>query len=195
MAHRLYRTEGLIIDRRDVGESSRLFFILTRDFGLVSVLAQGIRALASRLRYQTQSGYLLRLDLVRGREFWRLTGALRSEEWAPLANDPVKLVAAAALHRLLRRLIRGETSQPELFLELKSGLSFITTNDLSLSARRSFLIVAGLRLVYHLGYLAPRPELEFLPPRDWGEDFLRLSPAALAGARQSLDRALVSSGL
>jgi hypothetical protein len=49
--------------------------IFTRDFGLVTAVAQGIRLEKSKLRYYVQNYSFAVFSLVRGKEFWRLTSA------------------------------------------------------------------------------------------------------------------------
>ena len=75
MAYRHYQTEGLVINSRPYGEADRFYQILTPDFGLISVLAQGVRLEKSKLRYQILNYSLVNIELVRGREYWRLVGA------------------------------------------------------------------------------------------------------------------------
>jgi DNA repair protein RecO (recombination protein O) len=45
---RLYRLQGIILRRRDLGEADRLITVFTRDRGKLSLLAKGVRRAASR---------------------------------------------------------------------------------------------------------------------------------------------------
>jgi recombinational DNA repair protein (RecF pathway) len=147
------------------------------------------------LRYQTQVGYQLRLDLIAGRQ-WRLVGAAITNEFAGLLRDREKLVAVTALYRLLERLIHGEEPHPELFWELEAAFCFLAEQKLGAAERRAFLLVAGLRVLYHLGYVASVGErAAFLPPAPWMSEWLVLPPAVLKATQRELAQSLQSSGL
>ena len=45
---RLYRLQGIILRRRDLGEADRLLTVFTRDRGKLNLLAKGVRRAASR---------------------------------------------------------------------------------------------------------------------------------------------------
>jgi DNA repair protein RecO (recombination protein O) len=45
---RLYRVSAIVLKRRDMGEADRLLTVLTRDRGKLTLLAKGVRKLASR---------------------------------------------------------------------------------------------------------------------------------------------------
>ena len=75
MSHHHYDTEGFVLGHLDIKESSRLLYLLTADFGLVLALAQGAREPRSKCA-PTSRFSLLRVGLVRGKEFWRLTSAM-----------------------------------------------------------------------------------------------------------------------
>jgi len=44
------KTEGIIIGDKDYGESSKIIFILTKEYGLISAIAKGVKRLKSKLR-------------------------------------------------------------------------------------------------------------------------------------------------
>ena len=73
--HAIHTTPGFIIGSRPYGEAGKMLSIFTRDFGLVTATAQGIRLERSKLRYHAQDLSFGSFSLVRGREFWRLTSA------------------------------------------------------------------------------------------------------------------------
>ncbi|MEK7646238.1 MAG: recombination protein O N-terminal domain-containing protein [Patescibacteria group bacterium] len=74
----IHTTPGFVIGSRPYGEAGKMLSIFTRDLGLVSVAAQGIRLEKSKLRYHTSDYSLGIFSLVRGKEVWRLTSAQQS---------------------------------------------------------------------------------------------------------------------
>lgn len=75
MAHHIYHTTALILLTKERGEANKRVTLLTRELGLVHAIAQGIRYEKSKLRFALQELSLARVDLVRGRDVWRITSA------------------------------------------------------------------------------------------------------------------------
>ena len=83
--------------------------IFTRDLGLVTAVAQGIRFEKSKLRAFIQDYSFGFFSLVKGKEFWRLTGGqeivnIESQD-VIVERGVAELIARLAL--LLRRLLQG----------------------------------------------------------------------------------------
>ena len=51
---RTFKTEGIIIKRRNFGEADRLLTVLTRDYGKLQIKATGVRKLTSRRSSHTE---------------------------------------------------------------------------------------------------------------------------------------------
>jgi len=73
--HRLITTEAFVLHTVPRGESNRVYKLLTRELGLLYAHAQSVRELKSRNRYALQTGQMILVTLVRGKEVWRVTGA------------------------------------------------------------------------------------------------------------------------
>ncbi len=126
MSHLLHHTNGYIIGSRDYGEANRLYYLLTRDHGLIMALAQSVRELRSKLRYQLRDFVRLRLTLVRGREIWRITAVESGGALDPFL--PPEQALLKRLFLLLCRFVPAEEKSQELFAvigrldeELRSG--------------------------------------------------------------------------
>lgn len=112
MSYAVYTTRGWILASAPSGEASKSYSIYTEDFGLVSARAQGVRKLDSKLRYNLDDFSFATLSLVRGKEFWRLTGAEKAE-----LPEGGKLARARVLS-LVKRLVHGEERNEALFRAL-----------------------------------------------------------------------------
>lgn len=109
MAEGIVTTEGLVVGQRDSGEAARTLSIFTRELGLISVHAAGIRYEKSKLRYNTQLYSLSLFSLIQGKEHWRLVGAVASER----SVAPITTLAKVAT--LVRRFLGPGEVHPELF--------------------------------------------------------------------------------
>ena len=52
--HHIYHTEGIILGSRNFGEAGKYYYIFTRDLGMITAGAQGVRKMSSKLRFVLQ---------------------------------------------------------------------------------------------------------------------------------------------
>ena len=117
MSHHIYHTRGAILSSTFIGESNRFYKIFTEELGLVSASAQSVREGKSKLRYTLQDLSLVTVDLVRGKEVWRIVSA---GAWHPLEEikkDELRIKLLARFYTLLSRLLHGEGRDQDLFDE------------------------------------------------------------------------------
>jgi len=148
MSHRLYHTEGFILQYRPRSEDSKLLYLFTPDFGLIVVVAQGVRKETSKLRANITDFSYGHYSLVRGREFWRLVSAEKSNDFFGSLSSVEKRAIVGHIFRLLLILIEEEESR-EIFTELKevfSWLAKLKDRDLILAVEKmiiSFIVAMG----------------------------------------------------
>ncbi|MFH1170490.1 MAG: recombination protein O N-terminal domain-containing protein [Candidatus Vogelbacteria bacterium] len=200
MPHYLYQTEGFIIGSRSTGEGSRLLDLLTHRLGRVSILAQGTRELRSKLRYHLSELTFFQATLVKGREFWRLVGAepIADLNIASLVSDVHRRALTARLALLLRRFLvaDGKPNDPQLYLELRSAVSFLARNNLSRLELERYEIASVWRLLALLGYGRRTPALEaILAHQDWSPALILSVATCQAEVVASINEALYHSHL
>jgi len=176
--HTIQTTTGFIVSSRPYGEAGKILSIFTREFGLVQAVAQGIRLERSKLRYHTQDYSFGIYSLVKGREYWKLTGSQEFKEMSfGQNNKPDREAKAensgsnseaeefiARLALLLRRLLHGEEAHPELFDCVQECVKFIESEkeggirlDSEVMLTVESLTVA--RMLFLLGYIGDVAEL------------------------------------
>jgi len=160
MSHAIYQTSALILTTKNMRESNKLLTLYTERFGIIYASTQSIRALKSKMRFHTHALSLVDVDLVRGRDIWKLTGI---HEKKPAFNfvgtDAYTLIYN--MSALLRRLCNGEESHDEIWKDIEQMYNFL---DLKETHSPEFFeiieIVFVARLLYQLGYW--EGEQEFL---------------------------------
>ena len=149
----IHTTPGFIIESRPSGEAGKLLAIFTRDLGLVWAIAQGIRLEKSKLRYHSQDYSFGEFSFVRGKEFWRLTNVSQNDFDFKIWKS--ELISRIAL--LLRRLLHGEESHPELFEHVESSLLFVNnTIELDIFSAEQIQTLESVivfRILHLLGYV------------------------------------------
>lgn len=118
MRHK-YVTSSLVLSRTPLAESASLVTLLTDEFGLIRARAEGLRKPGAKLAHALQTLDRSEVTLVRGKEGWRLSGAILDTHWFERL-DRAQRLRAGRVAGLLLRLVRGEANDPALF-ELFSG--------------------------------------------------------------------------
>lgn len=198
MSHHIYHTDSFIIGDTPLLRSSKLLQVFTRDFGLISARAQGIRETRSKLRFHLQDLSRLHISLVRGRAGWHVVGAcMKFNVYKELKNEPIKLQSAARVFNLLHRLLRGEESNPELFNTVSLGIEYLAASDLSSAAVSIFEAILVLRILHNLGYVADSPSIKIIiaPSAYWGDDLIARSTPHRRLLIRLINKALTESQL
>lgn len=195
MAHHIYHTRGIILGSVPIGESNRFYKIFTEELGLVGASAQSVRKEESKLRYVLQDYSFINVDLVRGKEVWRITSAGEESSFLALKNDTVRLKLFARTCALFSRLIHGEGREDALFRDLLGALNFLEQTAIPVELMLSFESLAALRSLVWLGYLDPERYERFLEPGTWTLDVLRDFEKIRTGAIPEINEALHSSQL
>lgn len=163
MRHK-YETRGIVLSRSPLGEASAFITLLTEDFGLLRVKAQSIRRPGAKLSSALATFVESSLVLVRGRDGWRVTGAIQEENWLKRINSTASRQRATRLSGLLLRLITGETRNSALFLIARGFLKALS--ELNEDMHEAVEILAALRTLAALGLSAgeiPGDQSEFSP--------------------------------
>lgn len=192
MSHHIYHTRGLILGSIPTGESNRFYKIFTEDLGLVGATAQAVREGKSKLRYSLQDLSWVHLDLVHGREVWRITSAIEAEREMRNAEYGVLFARVCAL---VRRLLHGEGQNSALFKELVAITEFLERESVALDDRVSFEALAAMRVLAHLGYFNTEHYKDFTIARMWSRELLEAFGRVRPTAIRDINRALKETHL
>ena len=111
-----YETPGIILSRSPSGEANAFVTLITPGLGLVRARAQGVRRPGAKLAAALATFAESSLVLVRGKEDWRVAGAVLEENWFTRIETASSREVAARVSGLLLRLVAGEVHDPKLFL-------------------------------------------------------------------------------
>jgi len=169
--HHIYHTEGIILGSRNSGEAGKYYYIFTRDLGMIYASAQGVRKMSSKLRFVLQDFAYLKIDLVQGRDFWRVTTASKTNKLEEITKKPENLKVFVNIVHLLKRLLAGVEPNEALFADVLNGLIILeksnTTEDL-----RNIEAIIVLRMISNLGYIGDSVMLGTLIKSPFEENIL-----------------------
>ncbi len=179
MSHITYQTDGIVIGSLNIKEGDKLLSVFTKELGLINAVARSVREERSKLRYALEQFSNSEISFIRGREAWRITGAqLKNNFYRDCLNDKIKRLILARITSLLRRLVRGEGENRELYSLVSSGFSFLSKTSLSRDQIDAFEQLFVLRMLYLLGYLAPENT------SSWGLDTHKFDEGSLENLNQ-----------
>ncbi len=149
-----YNTSAIVLGRTPLAEASALIYLLTPEFGLVKARAQGVRKAGAKLSCAVQTLVESDVILVKGKEGWRLGGALLCSSWFGALTTENR-ARAGRVARFLLRMVHGETNDTQLFFILKSFLEVLTNaNEVEADSAEHIVV---LRLLNELGLDAGSP--------------------------------------
>lgn len=99
-----YKTQGVIIKKKDVGEANRIFTVFTLEFGKVSLWAVSERKINSKLRGGVEQFSLSQLEFVEGKNKMVLIEAVCQDQRSFIKKDLLKLQASHRMCELLDKL-------------------------------------------------------------------------------------------
>jgi DNA repair protein RecO (recombination protein O) len=195
---RTYKAIGINLKSVPIGEFDRLVTILTKEFGLIRVVAPGSRKHQSTLRGCSGLFVINQLLIVKGRSLDKIIQAESLESYAGLSQDLRKLTASQYLAELVLCQALSDQPQDELFSSLRDHLSRLeawpgsVTLGCLVHAIFHFLALAGVAPRVHaccvtqqlitpdftnpewrVGFSASAGGAVWLPPTDtWAEEKL-----------------------
>jgi recombinational DNA repair protein (RecF pathway) len=150
MAYATYTTEVIVCGTFAKNTADASYLLFTREAGMLYAEAKSVREERSRQRYALQDFSRARVSLVKGKAGWRV-GSIQSEiNYYQQAPHKLARGYVVSLVRLLRRFLKGEEANPELFDLVKAGLElFITRDDVDVQVSE----IIQLRILAMLGYV------------------------------------------
>jgi len=173
-----HRTPGLVLKRENSGEADQVFWIYSRDFGLLEVLGKGIRKAEAKLRGSLDIFCFSEIEFIAGRRRQILTDAVLSHRSSQLRKNLVNLRLAFRLARLFCGLVAVGEVDLKLWRWLQTTWSILEQEKLSFRLALLFYYYFFWNLVQFLGY---RPRLDQDP-------FNKASTATLRVLRSLLDQ-------
>ncbi len=195
-----YRFTGIMLRKREVGETDRFYTFFSREQGKVTAIAKGVRKAEAKLASALETATLSEIMVARTRGTGKITGAVLEQSYPSLhhAYDIIREVARFFVD--VDRLVEAEEKDEELFALLRNYLDLAeraATDGLSIGQVRLLTEAAYHQLFILLGY---RLELRVCTVsqerlRSGGRFFLSFESGGIvseAHAREARDAQLIS---
>lgn len=192
--HHIYHTEGLILGSRDYGETGKYYSIFTRDLGMIYASAQGVRQMSSKLRFVLQDFSYIKVDLVQGKDFWRVTSASKTNKLENLTKRRGSFEVFYNITRLLKRLLAGVEQNEVLFTDLINGLSILEKTEKKEDLQNIEVIIV-LRILNNLGYIGGNKALQNFTRSPFEENMIFELSRSRASVLSHINKALKETQL
>lgn len=135
-SERVYRTQAIVLRRRDLFEADRLLTLYTPDRGKLRAIAKGIRKPTSRKAGHLELFTHSQLLVAKGRNLDIITQAETIEPFIPLREDLLRTSYACYAGELLDQIVEEGVPNPRLFYLLRDTLTRLGEHvDLALAVR------------------------------------------------------------
>jgi DNA repair protein RecO (recombination protein O) len=182
---RTYKATGINLKTQTFGESDRIVTILTKEFGLVRVVAPGARKHNSSLGGRSGMFVVNELLIAEGRSLDRITQAQTIKTYPGLTQDLGKLAASQYLAEIALCQALSEQPQEELFQLLNEYLQRIESLSKTEVGNVVAYLAHGVFQLLTLAGLTPQLDTCCLTHQplhsDWTNPFWRVGFSIPAG--------------
>jgi DNA repair protein RecO (recombination protein O) len=122
---RVFRTEAIVLRRRDFGEADRLLTLYTPERGKIAALAKGARKPTSRKAGHVELYMRANLLIAQGRDLDIVTQAETADAYRPLREDLLRTSYATYCVELLDKFTADNEENRELYGLLVAALNWL----------------------------------------------------------------------
>ena len=151
----VYKSKGIVLRSISYGEADRILALYTRDAGLVSAIAKGIRRTRSRFGARLEPLSCVDFVAYHGRTLDTVTQAEVLRSFHGVREDLARFEAAAGMAGSVRALSGGDEADRRVFNLLYNGLDALERRE---SGFDSVEAAFGLKLSMLAGYA---PQLDY----------------------------------
>ena len=145
----VYKSKGIVLRSIRYGEADRILDLYTRDAGLVSAIAKGIRRTKSRFGARLEPLSCVDFVAYHGRTLDTVTQAEVLRSFRTVREDLARFEAAAGMVGSVRALSGGDEADRRVFNLLYNALDVLETRDSDFEAVQAAF---GLKLSILAGY-------------------------------------------
>lgn len=171
------RYTAIVLKKREVGETDRIYTFFTKEAGKLSSIAKGVRKSEAKLASSLETGSKVEVMVVRTRGMGKVAGAVLEESFPATRQNFEALRLVVEVLTTFDRLVEPDERDEALYTLLEGYVRGIENLVASGHADKLALMTEAffLKLCFHLGYT------------------LQLNTCALSGAKlQSGERYLLS---
>lgn len=110
-----YKYTGIILNKKDIGETDRIYNIYTLEQGKISAIARGVRKSKSKLAGHLENFYLIDLTVMKNRGMGNIASSIVENNFKNIRNDLDLLERVFKTAKILNRLINDQERDEDIF--------------------------------------------------------------------------------
>ncbi|MFA6184345.1 MAG: DNA repair protein RecO [Parcubacteria group bacterium] len=149
-----YKYTGIILNKKDIGETDRIYNVYTLEQGKISAIARGVRKSKSKLAGHLENYYLVDLTIMRNRGMGNISSSIVENNFKKIRNDFDSLEKVFKVAKAFNRLINDQEKDADIFFLFVDYLEALDKISDSLDEIQKNLITQGFvfKLLDCLGY-------------------------------------------
>lgn len=149
-----YRYSAIVLKKREVGETDRIYTFFTREAGKVTSIAKGVRKSEAKLAAALETGSVVDIMVVKTRGMGKIAGATLEASFPAVRQDFEALRLMVEALTLFDRLVEPEENDEALYDLLEQYLGLFETLVVTGRTDKLTLITEAFffKLCFHLGY-------------------------------------------
>lgn len=117
-----YSSEGIVLARRNYGETDRILVVYSKAFGKISLMAKGVRKLKSRKRGSIEVFSYIKFAAARGKNLDLITEVEVIDSFLKVRKNLKKVAVAYYFMEVIGRVTRDDEKNEKLFFLLAEFL-------------------------------------------------------------------------
>jgi DNA repair protein RecO (recombination protein O) len=149
-----YKYTGIILSKRDTGETDRICTIYTLEGGKIRSMAKGVRKAHAKLASVLENITLADITIVKTRGLGKITGSISENNFTALKSNCNAVLETFSALGLFDKLVDFENPDQSVFELLKNYLETVDACALHKDNEKYVLLRLGfiVKLLYELGY-------------------------------------------
>lgn len=139
MKPRAYIDEGFVLARRTYGEADRILSVFSKNHGRLSLIAKGVRKMASRKRGHIEVFNLIKFSAIRGKGLDIITEAETIDNFPSVRKSLNKVALAYFFMETIGRTTHENEKHLELFELIERYLNLLKDGTKLRSLRANFI--------------------------------------------------------
>lgn len=157
MRERTYKTEAIILTRRNLGEADRLVTCFSKHYGKLRVIAKGVRRPKSRKRGSLELFNQVTLFLAKGKTLDIITEAEVKNNFNPFRKDLLKVGMAYHLAEVINKLTREGQEHRKVYELLQNA--YLELGNTNFWGLHRFITNFKKQVLEELGFLGRGKEM------------------------------------
>src|SRR3990167_780870 len=156
---RAFKTEGIVLKRRDFGEADRILVVFTLARGKISVVAKGVRRITSRRAGNVELLNRVSMFLYPGKQLFTLTEATSIDTYQKLKEDLTLSTYAYHIIELVDKMTAENQENRGLYFDFVEVLE-----KLEINPRQIWIRAFEVKILTNLGFVSfknPDVQLQF----------------------------------